>query len=99
VPACYRKSETHRKALENLLRAGRPASTLAQLEYVEPSFRIGFQSMIGFDSVVGRYPSGVTLDKTPIGPASVLTAPPHKQGGPSMEVGNQSRIGATTRLE
>jgi len=100
VPGCYRKSESHRKALENLLRDGRPASTLAQIEYVEPRFRVGFQSMIGFDSVVGRYPSGgVTLDQTPLGRASVLGAPPHKQGGPSMEVGNQSRIGATTRLE
>jgi phage tail-like protein len=98
VPACYRKSETHRKSLENLLRGGRPASTLAQIEYVEPRFRVGFQSMIGFDSVIGRYPSGVTLDQTPLGRASVLTAPPHKQGGPSLEIGSESRIGATTRL-
>jgi phage tail-like protein len=99
VPACYRKSEAHRKSLENLLRAGRPATALAQIEYVEPRFRIGFQSMIGFDSVIGRYPAGVTLDQTPLGRASVLTTPPHKQGGPSLEIGNQSRIGATTKLE
>lgn len=99
VPGCYRKSEPHRRALENLLRDGRPASTLAQIEYVEPRFRVGFQSMIGFDSVVGRYPSGVTLGQTPLGRASVLSAPPHKQGGPSLEVGSQSRIGATTKLE
>jgi phage tail-like protein len=100
VPGCYRKSETHRKALENLLRSARPAATLSQLEFVDPSFRIGFQSMIGFDSVVGRYPSGgITLDQTPLGGASVLTAPPHKQGGPQMEIGNQSRVGETTKLE
>ena len=99
VPACYRKSETLRKGLENLLRDGRPATTLAQIEYVEPRFRVGFQSMIGFDSVIGRYPAGVTLDQTSLGGTSVLTAPPHKQGGPSLEIGNQSRIGATTRLE
>jgi len=99
IPACYRKSEAHRKSLENLLRAGRPASALAQIEYVEPRFRIGFQSVIGFDSVIGRYPAGVTLDQTPLGRASVLTTSPDKQGGPSLEIGSKSRIGATTRLE
>jgi phage tail-like protein len=99
VPACYRASEANRKSLENLLRASRPATTLSQVEFVEPRFRIGFQSMIGFDSVIARYPAGVTLDQTPLGRASVLTKPPAKQGGPSLEIGNQSRIGATTKLD
>lgn len=99
VPACYRESEAQRKSLENLLRASRPAATLAQIEYVAPRFRIGFQSVIGFDSVIARYPAGVTLNETPLGRASVLDAPPHKQGGPFLEIGNQSRIGATTTLE
>jgi hypothetical protein len=55
--------------------------------------------MIGFDSVVGRYPAGVTLNDMQLGRATVLTAPPHKQGGPSLAVGEQARIGTTTRLE
>ena len=99
VPASFRASDTDRKALENILRNGRPAGTQAQLEYVEPRFRIGFQSMIGFDSVVGRYPVGVTLNDMQLGRATVLTAPPHKQGGPSLAIGEQARIGTTTRLE
>jgi phage tail-like protein len=99
VPASYRNSDAHRKALENLLRNARPASTEVHIEYVEPRFRIGFQSMIGFDSVVARYPAGVTLGETPLGRASVLTTPPYKEGGPSLEIGKQSRIGTTTKLE
>jgi phage tail-like protein len=99
VPACFRASDTDRKALENIVRNGRPAGTQAQIEYVEPRFRIGFQSMIGFDTVVGRYPAGVTLNEMPLGRATVLTAPPHKQGAPSLAIGEQSRIGTTTRLE
>jgi phage tail-like protein len=99
VPACYGRSEGDRKSLDNLLRNSRPATTLAQIEYVEPRFRIGFQSMIGFDTVIARYPAGVTLSQTPLGYGSVLTRPPNRQGGPSMEIGNQSRIGATTKLE
>jgi phage tail-like protein len=99
VPASLRALDSDRKALEIILRNGRPAGTQAQLEYVEPRFRIGFQSMIGFDSVVGRYPAGVTLNDMQLGRATVLTAPPHEQGGPSFEIGEQSRIGTTTRLE
>jgi phage tail-like protein len=99
VPACYGRSEQQRKALENLLRTERPAHTQGQIVYVEPKFRIGIQSMIGFDTVIGRYPAGVTLNQTPLGAGSVLTAPPHEQGGPTLEIGKQSRIGTTTRLD
>jgi phage tail-like protein len=99
VPACYQKSERHRKALENLLRAEQPAHTRHYVEFVAPRFRIGVQSMIGLDSVVGRYPEGVTLNQSALGSASILSAPLHKQGGPALEIGDRSRIGSTAQLE
>lgn len=99
VPASYGRSDRLRKALENLLKADQPAHTLAQLVFVEPRFRIGFQAMIGLDSVIGRYPEGVTLDATPLGQASVLGEPGDKQGGPTFEIGKQSRVGTTTKLD
>lgn len=99
VPACFEKSNRLRRSLENLLEAERPAHTEAQMVFVGPRFRIGFQSMIGLDSVVGRYPEGVILGGTPLGGASVLTAPPEKQGAPTFEVGRRSRVGMTTKLE
>ena len=98
VPASYRQSDQQRKALENLLRTERPAFTQYQIEYVEPRFRIGFQSSIGLNTVVGRYPEGVTLNQTALGGDSVLGEPPHKQGGPTLEIGRQSRVGTTTKL-
>jgi hypothetical protein len=99
VPVRYGRSPELRQALENLLAAWRPAHTLGRLEFVEPRFRIGVQSMIGFDSVVGRYPSGVTLGAMPLGQATVLEEPPHRRGGPTLEVGKNARIGTTTRLD
>jgi len=99
IPASFRTSVPHRKALLSLIKNAQPAATQAQIEYVEPRFRIGIQSMIGFDSVIARYPAGVTLNQTPLGPASVLTAPPAKAGGPSLEIGTQSRIGSTAKLD
>jgi phage tail-like protein len=99
VPASIEKSEGQRKALENLLQTQRPAHTVSHVEFVKPRFRIGVQSMIGLDSVVGRYPEGVTLNQSALGGASVLTAPPYKQCGPALEIGTRSRIGTTTKLE
>ena len=36
--------------------------------------------------------------KRRLGRASVLGAPPYKQGGPSFEIGKEGRIGTTTTL-
>jgi phage tail-like protein len=99
VPACYGATELKRRSLENLLKNGRPATTQSYVEYVGPRFRIGFQSAIGLDSVIARYPEGVTLNQTPLNRGSVLTAPDHEQAGPSLAIGSQSRIGSTTKLE
>lgn len=97
VPACYRQSEQRRKALENLLKAESPAYTQYQIEYVEPRLRIGFQSMIGLDSVIGRRPAaGVILNTSPLGSATVLGAA--QPGGPTLQIGRTARIGATTKL-
>lgn len=97
VPASYGRSPRHRRALENLVRSEKPAHTRAHVVYVEPRFRIGFQSMIGLDAVVGRYPEGVTLGETALGGASVLSA--GAPDTPTLRVGARSRIGTTTLLD
>lgn len=96
VPASYKQSERGRKALSNLLKSESPAHTAYAVEYVEPRFRIGFQSMIGFDAVVGRYPQGVTLDGTRLGWGSVVSGGPTMAHGPSLRVGKEARVGSTT---
>ncbi|HEX3559753.1 MAG TPA: phage tail protein [Pyrinomonadaceae bacterium] len=99
VPACYGQSDAKRRSLENLLKTESPGHTQHQIVFVEPRFRIGFQAMIGLDTVVGRYPAGVTLNRTPLGGASVLTAQAGREGGPSLSVGGAARVGATTKLD
>ena len=99
VPARYGRAEGERRALQNLLRLEIPAHTQMQLEFVEPRFRIGFQAAIGLNTVVGRYPEGVTLSETTLGGTSVLSAPPGQGGGPSFAVGKVARLGSATRLD
>jgi phage tail-like protein len=98
VPARCRTSDKARKALDALLKAEAPAHARCTVHYVESRFRIGVQSMLGFDAVVAALPQGIALGATPLGPASVLTAPPHLTGGPSIAVGKEGRVGTTTLL-
>jgi phage tail-like protein len=99
LPACVARDPSARKGLENLLRDESPAHTRWHFEMVEPRFRIGVQSMIGYDSVVGRYPKErVTLNSSTLGRSTILGGPPDDASGPSMRVGSTARIGSTTML-
>ena len=94
APASCARSPAARRGLERLVRAERPAHVAVDIRYVEPRFRIGTQSMIGFDTAIGRYPDANTkLGEARLGRATML-------GGDrtSITVGKQSRIGSTTRL-
>lgn len=97
VPASFAASDQKRRALINLLEAEKPAHTQYQVEYVAPRMRIGFQSMIGLDAVVGRYPSQFRVGQQ-LGKDSVVSGLP-VNGGPSLAVGRTSRIGSGTKLD
>jgi phage tail-like protein len=96
APASYACSPAAKRGLERLVRAERPAHVAYQIVYVEPRFRVGVQSMIGFDTAIARYPdANIKLGDVRLGRATVLggTGP-----GDSMTVGKRARIGTTTRL-
>lgn len=92
---CRFRGEASRRSLRNLLRNEGPAWVEFHVDYVEPRFRIGVQSMIGFDAVVGRLPQGVELGATPLGRASVLASGARED---TARIGRDSRIGAHTPL-
>ena len=72
-----------------------PGRSLTQLRFVLPRMRIGIQSCIGFDSVVGCWPEGVLLDQAKLGHATVLSAAPNVDPGPRL---GRSRVGAGARI-
>ena len=99
VPAWVGRSARDRRALERLLHDESPAHTRWHVEYVAPRFRVGVQSAIGLDTVVGAYPAGgVRLGETTLDRATVLgpaPGPPH----PALRVGAHAPLGVTTRLD
>jgi phage tail-like protein len=99
VPAgCARTADRH-AAIQRIVALNKPAHTVARLEWVEPRFRIGVQSAIGFDAVVGRYPRGFTVDGHRLGYDTVLAPRPGPKSGPGLQIGETSRVGTTTILE
>ena len=68
-----------------------PADALVAIIPVHARMRIGVQASIGFDSVIGCWPAGVTLDGSALGRATILTGA--VPGGPEA-----ARIGRSARL-
>lgn len=75
VPAKYAADDLSKRMLQNLLQSESPGYASYDVQYVEPRFRIGIQAMIGYDTVVGRYPGGASLGVAALGSNSVLTTP------------------------
>ena len=67
LPGWLKRAPVQRRAIEALIEAEKPAHTEAKLVYVEPRFRVGVQSMLGYDAVVGAYPQGVVVGEASLG--------------------------------
>uniref|UniRef100_UPI0035CA0B24 phage tail protein n=1 Tax=uncultured Sphingomonas sp. TaxID=158754 RepID=UPI0035CA0B24 len=68
-----------------------PADVLVAIVPVHARMRIGIQASIGFDSVVGCWPAGVTLDRSALGRATILTGPV-PGGRDAASVGRTARL-------
>ena len=102
VPGWLKRKPEQKRGLDRLLETERPAHTEFQMVYVDPRFRIGIQSMIGFDAVVACYQTGYFLDKqtdpadhtvTALGKGTILNS-----RGNTDQTDNQ-QIGKSTRLQ
>ncbi|MFW2438538.1 MAG: phage tail protein [Arenicellales bacterium] len=97
VPASCASTIAKKNAIKDLVEREKPAHTQANIVFVKPRFRIGIQSMIGFDSVIGRLPAGVSLQDMHLGRATVLTSDTNPQS--TTRIGSESRIGQTTLMK
>jgi phage tail-like protein len=92
LPARLGREPGRRRRVERLIRDESPAHAQATVQWVEPRFRVGIQAMIGFDSAIGCYPQGITLNEAKLGRATVLSpAPGQDRGRPRL--GRHCRIG------
>jgi phage tail-like protein len=79
--------------IRSILDSEKPAHTTYQLCVIEPAFRIGFQSSVGIDTVVDGPPRELML-----GTDQVLGVGTALGGTPANRVGEETRLGVSTRL-
>jgi phage tail-like protein len=72
LPACWIRDAEDLRTVRRLLTAEKPASTLAELCLVEPRLRVGVQSTVGLDAVVGAVPRGRLACGSPPPPGARL---------------------------
>ena len=99
LPAAKVRDDGARRAIENVIEREKPAHTQANLVLVEPRFRIGIQSMIGYDTVVGCYPTEHQLGEARLDNTARVTSAAEQMGDRAMKIGVQSRVGSTTLLD
>lgn len=95
VPASRVRTPAAAGALDRLIAAETPAHVAVKLIKVEPRFRIGVQSALGLDAVIGVRPRATTLDLDALGRATVLGG--RVDHGPACRAGN-ARLGMQTIL-
>jgi phage tail-like protein len=87
-------SAARRAQLEQVIEREKPAHTLYHLCVIEPKMRVGFQSLVGFDTVLGGpKPDPARLDGALLHPQGLELG-----GEPVGKIGESSQVGADTRL-
>ncbi|MGH7491692.1 MAG: phage tail protein [bacterium] len=98
VPAALFKSESVERIMRDLIASETPAHTEYVLCKVEARFRVGVQSTIGLDTLVGAYRRLALNQCATLGYDSLLGGAPEKKGPATIKVGERSRVGVTTRV-
>lgn len=86
------------QTVQRIIEMAKPAHTLGYLQMTRPRFRVGIQSFIGKDTVVGQYPKKVIEGQSKLGYDSTLGEAPAAQGPPGLQIGKTTQIGATTLI-
>ena len=99
IPTRRCLDDTQRQTIRRIVEMAKPAHTDAHVEIAEPLFRIGVQARVGVNTLVGRYPEGVTLDVDELGTATVLGPSEAESLPPTLTIGVRSRIGSSTLID
>jgi phage tail-like protein len=93
VPAACVPDESARRAVERIVEASKPAHTQFRLELVQPRLRVGVQSTVGVDMVVGRPPRAAHAGSAHVGFDSVLRRDPAEPAAGGFRVGERGVVG------
>ena len=89
LPSTWLRSKADEALLQRALDREKPAHTKYELCLVEPRFRVGIQSTVGVDTIIGDYPVAVLAGST--GETDVpVNRPPRQRLGYDTVLGGES---------
>ena len=90
LPAARLAGRRRSAQVRRLIDDQSPADALASIIAVHARMRIGIQASIGFDSVVGCWPSGITVEEARLGRGTVVSGT--NPGGVTPRIGRTARL-------
>jgi phage tail-like protein len=98
VPSFFCEGETRERAIRGIVEVEKPAHTAYSICGVQPKLRVGVQSTIGVDTIIGMYPVTVLCWGSTLGIDSVLGESPEERMKPTFRIGRKSRIGVDASI-
>jgi hypothetical protein len=87
VPACWVRTPEDVCVLKTMLDAEKPAHVVSEIQLVEPGMRLGLQSTLGVDTILGDWPEPVLGEPASLGLGQGLVLPSlHDERPPPMTV-------------
>jgi phage tail-like protein len=93
LPFTQRWSDADVQRIRMLIEREKPGHTQFELRHVHPRFRVGVQSTLGLDTVVGAYPQLVLNFCSTLGYDALLSRAPEVPQSPMLQVGQQAQVG------
>lgn len=98
VQSALIRDELIERMMRYLIDKEKPAHTDYRLVKVEPRFRIGMQSTVGFDTQLGVYPRLILNQTATLGYDALLSCESEGRGPAAMQVGDRSRVGVNAMV-
>lgn len=98
VPSSFCDGDKKENAIRRIADMEKPAHTQYSICKVGPRFRVGLQSTIGIDTIIGVYPEIILGFRSTLGIDSVLGQSKDSRTGPVQSIGKRSRIGIDTAI-
>jgi phage tail-like protein len=98
VPRWPGATAADEQTVQQIIDLASPAWTVGTLQWAEPRMRVGLQSFIGVDTVIGRYPVGVIEGQGQLGYDTVLGNPSEPAIKSPLRLGRSTRIGCGAAL-
>ncbi|TMC10488.1 MAG: hypothetical protein E6J41_08120 [Chloroflexi bacterium] len=99
VPLPGGGTENQRQTVRRIVEMASPAYAKGLVEVVEPRLRVGRQSFVGVDTVIGWYPQGAVTGQGSLGGDTVLGPSSEESTRPTMRIGRRSRVGSSSVMD